>query len=160
MGQLLQVKGKTAAVKADEAPSQYLTFTLGGEMFAVGILNVKEIIEGVRLGASHVDIHHQFHHVFWMGDLNYRLATRCVHFATDLSDAVLYFCCVLLLLASIMTVWTMETKVMKKHPGILLVLFILLLNTEQSERKGESENEFKFNLFVGVVPPTPSWLTR
>jgi purine-binding chemotaxis protein CheW len=25
--------------------SQYLTFTLGGEMFAVGILNVKEIIE-------------------------------------------------------------------------------------------------------------------
>lgn len=45
MGQLLQAKGKTAAVKADEAPSQYLTFTLGGEMFAVGILNVKEIIE-------------------------------------------------------------------------------------------------------------------
>ena len=34
-----------AAVKVDEAPSQYLTFTLGGEMFAVGILNVKEIIE-------------------------------------------------------------------------------------------------------------------
>src|SRR5512140_1336421 len=25
--------------------NQYLTFTLGGEMFAVGILNVKEIIE-------------------------------------------------------------------------------------------------------------------
>ena len=33
------------AVKADDAPSQYLTFTLGSEMFAVGILNVKEIIE-------------------------------------------------------------------------------------------------------------------
>lgn len=36
---------RTAAVKAEQAPSQYLTFTLGGEMFAVGILNVKEIIE-------------------------------------------------------------------------------------------------------------------
>ena len=28
-----------------EGPQQYLTFLLGGEMFAVGILNVKEIIE-------------------------------------------------------------------------------------------------------------------
>ena len=36
---------RAVAVKADEAPSQYLTFALGGEMFAVGILNVKEIIE-------------------------------------------------------------------------------------------------------------------
>ncbi|MEF8715506.1 MAG: chemotaxis protein CheW [Accumulibacter sp.] len=30
---------------ATESPQQYLTFVLGGEMFAVGILNVKEIIE-------------------------------------------------------------------------------------------------------------------
>ncbi|MEF8758352.1 MAG: chemotaxis protein CheW [Candidatus Accumulibacter sp. UW25] len=30
---------------AAEGPQQYLTFLLGGEMFAVGILNVKEIIE-------------------------------------------------------------------------------------------------------------------
>jgi chemotaxis signal transduction protein len=30
---------------AADAPQQYLTFLLGGEMFAVGILNVKEIIE-------------------------------------------------------------------------------------------------------------------
>jgi len=45
MGQLVQAKGSAVAVKADEAPSQYLTFALGGEMFAVGILNVKEIIE-------------------------------------------------------------------------------------------------------------------
>lgn len=30
---------------AEEAPQQYLTFSLGGEMFAVGILHVKEIIE-------------------------------------------------------------------------------------------------------------------
>jgi purine-binding chemotaxis protein CheW len=43
MGQLVQAKG--VAVKVDEAPSQYLTFALGGEMFGVGILSVKEIIE-------------------------------------------------------------------------------------------------------------------
>jgi purine-binding chemotaxis protein CheW len=34
---------------AAPAPSQYLTFTLGGEMFAVGILAVKEIIEYGKL---------------------------------------------------------------------------------------------------------------
>ncbi|HPP48213.1 MAG TPA: chemotaxis protein CheW, partial [Accumulibacter sp.] len=38
-----------AAILAKQAfidgPQQYLTFLLGGEMFAVGILNVKEIIE-------------------------------------------------------------------------------------------------------------------
>ena len=45
MGQLVQAKGAAVAVKVDDAPSQYLTFALGGEMFAVGILNVKEIIE-------------------------------------------------------------------------------------------------------------------
>src|SRR5512133_1860882 len=45
MGQLVQSRGTAVAVKVDEAPSQYLTFALGGEMFAVGILNVKEIIE-------------------------------------------------------------------------------------------------------------------
>ncbi|MBW7862187.1 MAG: chemotaxis protein CheW [Rhodocyclaceae bacterium] len=37
--------GKPAVVEEEEAPSQYLTFTLGGEMFGVAILNVKEIIE-------------------------------------------------------------------------------------------------------------------
>jgi len=30
---------------ADAGPQQYLTFSLGGEVFALGILNVKEIIE-------------------------------------------------------------------------------------------------------------------
>ncbi|MBR0566954.1 chemotaxis protein CheW [Azoarcus sp. L1K30] len=30
---------------ADDSPTQYLTFSLGGEVFALGILNVKEIIE-------------------------------------------------------------------------------------------------------------------
>ena len=42
-------KQAAAAVQARQAaadgPQQYLTFLLGGEMFAVGILNVKEIIE-------------------------------------------------------------------------------------------------------------------
>ena len=45
MGQLVKARESAVAVKASETPSQYLTFSLGGEMFAVGILNVKEIIE-------------------------------------------------------------------------------------------------------------------
>ena len=49
MGQAVQspVKSRasTAAVAVDNTPQQYLTFLLGGEMFAVAILNVKEIIE-------------------------------------------------------------------------------------------------------------------
>ncbi|MDP3636626.1 MAG: chemotaxis protein CheW, partial [Azonexus sp.] len=49
MGQIVQSPGKarasTAVVAVDNTPQQYLTFTLGGEMFAVAILNVKEIIE-------------------------------------------------------------------------------------------------------------------
>lgn len=50
MGQVAQSPGgrppaNAAMVVADAAPQQYLTFTLGGEMFAVAILNVKEIIE-------------------------------------------------------------------------------------------------------------------
>ena len=48
MGQLVQTKGGAVAVKVDEAPSQYLTFALGGEMFAVGILNVKEPARQIR----------------------------------------------------------------------------------------------------------------
>ena len=34
-----------APQSAQAAPTQYLTFTLGGEMFAIAILGVKEIIE-------------------------------------------------------------------------------------------------------------------
>ncbi len=45
MGPLVQAKTGAATPQAEQAPSQYLTFTLGGEMFAVGILCVKEIIE-------------------------------------------------------------------------------------------------------------------
>lgn len=48
MGELIK-SPTTAPVNARNAGGgethQYLTFTLGGEMFAVGILNVKEIIE-------------------------------------------------------------------------------------------------------------------
>lgn len=40
----LPARAKHAA-RQDDAPQQYLTFSLGGEVFALGILNVKEIIE-------------------------------------------------------------------------------------------------------------------
>ena len=53
MGNLVQAQAAATAATAVAArqlaaageANQYLTFTLGGEMFAVGILNVKEIIE-------------------------------------------------------------------------------------------------------------------
>lgn len=49
MGHLVHNPDKSRAPQAiaavDRAPQQYLTFALGGEMFAVAILNVKEIIE-------------------------------------------------------------------------------------------------------------------
>ena len=45
MGPLVQTRGSALVAKNDEAPAQYLTFLLSGEMFGVGILNVKEIIE-------------------------------------------------------------------------------------------------------------------
>ena len=37
--------GKRPGGAGDDTPLQYLTFSLGGETFALGILNVKEIIE-------------------------------------------------------------------------------------------------------------------
>lgn len=37
--------GTKPPAPGEEEAAQYLTFTLGGEMFALGILNVKEIIE-------------------------------------------------------------------------------------------------------------------
>lgn len=39
------VRTEPQAVESDEGQSQYLTFLLGGEMFAIPILNIKEIIE-------------------------------------------------------------------------------------------------------------------
>jgi len=46
MGALVKAtKQDIAALAAEEQARQYLTFLLGGEMFAIGILNIKEIIE-------------------------------------------------------------------------------------------------------------------
>lgn len=51
MNQLIQNRAGAAASAppAAAAPTQYLTFTLGGETFAIGILGVKEIIEYTSL---------------------------------------------------------------------------------------------------------------
>ncbi|NMQ07660.1 chemotaxis protein CheW [Candidatus Accumulibacter phosphatis] len=38
-------RAAAALQAAAESPPQYLTFVLGGEMFAIGILNVKEVID-------------------------------------------------------------------------------------------------------------------
>jgi purine-binding chemotaxis protein CheW len=46
MGALVRSDDREAALGlAAEEQNQYLTFQLGGEMFAIGILNIKEIIE-------------------------------------------------------------------------------------------------------------------
>ena len=44
MGALMKVQ-KSDAVAAPQEEAQYLTFLLGGDMFAIGILHIKEIIE-------------------------------------------------------------------------------------------------------------------
>ena len=44
MGALVKTGGAVAAA-AHQEDAQYLTFLLGGEMFAIGILGIKEIIE-------------------------------------------------------------------------------------------------------------------
>lgn len=46
MGAIVRAEQKTGvAMPGEEGQSQYLTFLLGGEMFAIPILNIKEIIE-------------------------------------------------------------------------------------------------------------------
>jgi purine-binding chemotaxis protein CheW len=45
MNALVKVEGRPAALGAGQEPEQYLTFMLGGEVFAIGILHIKEIIE-------------------------------------------------------------------------------------------------------------------
>ncbi len=45
MGTLANSAGQAVAVQQKIDDAQYLTFLLGGEMFAIGILNIKEIIE-------------------------------------------------------------------------------------------------------------------
>lgn len=44
MGELVKAKEQMGLVTAQD-PQQYLTFMLGGEVFAIGILAIKEIIE-------------------------------------------------------------------------------------------------------------------
>lgn len=44
-----QTRSPAQAAKVSSVPTQYLTFTLGGETFAIGILAVKEIIEYTSL---------------------------------------------------------------------------------------------------------------
>jgi purine-binding chemotaxis protein CheW len=45
MNALVQSRGKATVAQAPVDHAQYLTFMLGGEVFAVGILAIKEIIE-------------------------------------------------------------------------------------------------------------------
>ncbi len=45
MGALVRGGQQEAAAVKEQEQSQYLTFLLGGEMFAIDILNIKEIIE-------------------------------------------------------------------------------------------------------------------
>ena len=45
MSTLVPAREGNLAAASEDNSSQYLTFAVGGEMFAVGILNVKEIIE-------------------------------------------------------------------------------------------------------------------
>lgn len=42
---LVKVQHSMSAAQAQHGSTQYLTFTLGAEMFAIGILHIKEIIE-------------------------------------------------------------------------------------------------------------------
>lgn len=45
MGSIVSRAGTAVLTTAGADDAQYLTFMLGGEMFAIGILNIKEIIE-------------------------------------------------------------------------------------------------------------------
>lgn len=45
MNALVKVSNSLAAANAGQEIQQYLTFMLGGEVFAIGILHIKEIIE-------------------------------------------------------------------------------------------------------------------
>ena len=45
MGEIVRAEQRAEAVGAGEEQNQYLTFLLSGEMFAIPILNIKEIIE-------------------------------------------------------------------------------------------------------------------
>lgn len=44
MGSLVRATNQVANIQPEGDEAQYLTFMLGGEMYAIGILNIKEII--------------------------------------------------------------------------------------------------------------------
>ena len=48
-GKVAGAQAQLAAAQTSAKPSQYLTFMLGGEVFAIGILAIKEIIEYTQL---------------------------------------------------------------------------------------------------------------
>lgn len=45
MGQMIKAEAQLLAAGTEQDQQQYLTFNLGGEVFAIGILAIKEIIE-------------------------------------------------------------------------------------------------------------------
>ncbi len=45
MGEIVKAGKQFDGIREGNEPAQYLTFMLGGEMFAISILNIKEIIE-------------------------------------------------------------------------------------------------------------------
>lgn len=49
MNALVKSEARPRQEAGDQAPQQYLTFTLGGEAFAIDILHIREIIEFGRL---------------------------------------------------------------------------------------------------------------
>lgn len=51
MGAIVKSEGAASSAQRQEDDAQYLTFMLGGEMFAIGILGIKEIIEYGQLTA-------------------------------------------------------------------------------------------------------------
>jgi hypothetical protein len=53
--------------------SCHLTAHEGVEHCEQRNVSISEILGGVRAGDKNIDITEQFHHVFWMGDMNYRL---------------------------------------------------------------------------------------
>jgi hypothetical protein len=59
----------------------YVSLSLSARLSRCGRRNEEfaQIVGGLELNHTDMDILHQFHHLFWMGDLAYRIVTdRCV----------------------------------------------------------------------------------
>mmetsp|Transcript_48677 Transcript_48677/g.126326 ORF Transcript_48677/g.126326 Transcript_48677/m.126326 type:complete len:616 (-) Transcript_48677:315-2162(-) len=57
--------------------------------------NVAEVVQNVKMGSKHIDVLNQFHYLFWMGDLNYRVdlpQDQCIQMIErgDLSEVLSY----------------------------------------------------------------------